>query len=245
MVSVRNHHPRCPDRRRGHPSVRLHRSRILGANHRQGRVGTAGYATRRSRPQWSQCLVRAIAFWLSVPVSGVAIYVIYNVLNIGSSHETWKFLAVVLSPLCVTGMTILMIVLRRRPFHDLIAGTDVAYELEHGVTSVSAKRGWSKAAKIAGASLSAATIVAVVALVWAWTGAHPHDLSAREQQAYIQDNRGILDSLPQLPGSERLDLRSNPYCTNGAIVGVATTEPVSNAAENAKPRRRGLLRPCH
>src|SRR5205809_13998 len=70
----------------------------LGANHRQGRVGTAGYATRRSRPQWSQCLVRAIAFWLSVPVSGVAIYVIYNVLNIGSSHETWKFLAVVLSP---------------------------------------------------------------------------------------------------------------------------------------------------
>ena len=151
----------------------------------------------------------------------------------------------VLSPLCVTGMTILMIVLRRRPFHDLIAGTDVAYELEHGVTSVSAKRGWSKAAKIAGASLSAATIVAVVALVWAWTGAHPHDLSAREQQAYIQDNRGILDSLPQLPGSERLDLRSNPYCTNGAIVGVATTEPVSNAAENAKPRRRGLLRPYH
>ena len=127
----------------------------------------------------------------------------------------------------------------------MIAATDVAYELEHGVTSVSAKRGWSKAAKIAGASLSAATIVAVVALVWAWTGAHPHDLSAREQQAYIQDNRGILDSLPQLPGSERLDLRSNPYCTNGAIVGVATTEPVSNAAENAKPRRRGLLRPYH
>src|SRR5207247_7490529 len=68
--------------------------------------------------------------------------------------------------LCVTGMTILMIVLRRRPFHDLIAGTDVAYELEHGVISVSAKRGWCKGAEIVEESLSAATVVAGMELVW-------------------------------------------------------------------------------
>src|SRR3989442_5663109 len=194
MVSVRNRHPRCPDRRRGHPSVRLHRSRILGANHRQGRVGTAGYATRRSRPQWSQCLVRAIAFWLSVPVSGVAIYVIYNVLNTGSNHDTWKFLALVLSPLCITGITIVMIVRQRRPFHDLVAGTHVVYEVEHGVPSVSRKRGWSTGGKIAGASLSAATAVGVGVLVWALIAASGQGLSASEKQSYIGDNERLLDS---------------------------------------------------
>ena len=175
-----------------------------------------------SRPQWSKCLVRAIAFWLSVPVSGVAIYVIYNLLNIGSNHDTWKYLAVVLSPLCITGITILMIVRQRRPFHDLVAGTHVVYEVEHGVPSVSRKRGWSTGGKIAGASLSAATAVGVGVLVWALIAASGQGLSASEKQSYIGDNERLLDSLPQIPGSLRLNMQLLPYCTNGVTIGYVT-----------------------
>jgi len=150
-------------------------------------------------------------------------YVIYNLLNIGSNHdETWKFLAVVLSPLCITGITILMIVRQRRPFHDLVAGTHVVYEVEYGVPSVSRKRGWSTRGKIAGAALSAATAVGVGVLVWALITASGQGLSATERQSYIHDNEQLLDSLPQIPGSQRLNMQLLPYCTNGATIGYVT-----------------------
>ena len=76
--------------------------------------------------------------------------------------------------------------------------------------------------KIAGASLSAATAVGVGVLVWALIAASGQGLSASEKQSYIGDNERLLDSLPRIPGSLRLNMQLLPYCTNGATIGYVT-----------------------
>src|SRR5881628_3234646 len=47
-------------------------------------------------------------------------------------------------------------------------------------------------------------------------------LSASEKQSYIGDNERLLDSLPRIPGSLRLNMQLLPYCTNGATIGYVT-----------------------
>lgn len=74
-----------------------------------------------SRLRRWQCLVRAAAFWLSLPVPVVAMYA---VLTSTGSYDVWESLALVLSLVCITG-TMVFLVLQRRPFHDWIARTQV------------------------------------------------------------------------------------------------------------------------
>ena len=161
-------------------------------------------------PGAGQSQIRAITFW--APVGVFAVVALYLL----ATGAAWASVLVVL---IVAAVAAARVFLSRTFFHDWIAQTGVVtYE------PVAPPRGGiSAATRRAGATVLAATAVATIALVWAWIGAHPHELSAHEQQAYIQENQHLLDSLPQLAGSARLDLQSNPYCPNGATVGVATT----------------------
>lgn len=70
----------------------------------------------------------------------------------------------------------------------------------------------------AAAGLIAAFLLALVAC----TGRS--ELSQSEQTSYIDDNQRLLDSLPQIPGSERLDMQSNPYCSSASPLGYSTFE---------------------
>jgi uncharacterized RDD family membrane protein YckC len=171
-----------------------------------------------SRPRTWQCLVRALAVWLSpLVLSAFAIYALAS----NTYGEPWKSPALDLSALYF-GTTMLLMAFGRRPIHDWAAGTQVVYAAEREVTSVSPKRGWSNAAKIAGAITFAATAVGVGVLVWASIATGGHSLSESERQSYIQDNERLLESLPQIPGAQRLEMQLNPYCTNGAIIGYIT-----------------------
>jgi hypothetical protein len=74
--------------------------------------------------------------------------------------------------------------------------------------------------------LGVAASVFVIVALWlalpAFTG-RPK-LNASEQASYIDDNQRLLDSLPQIPGSERLDVQSNPYCSASSPTGYSTFE---------------------
>lgn len=55
------------------------------------------------------------------------------------------------------------------------------------------------------------------------------ELSPTEQTSYVADNQRLLDSLPQIPGSERIDVQSNPYCSAASPVGYSTFEHLRTA----------------
>jgi len=177
MVGVRNYLPRCRYRRRRHPSVRYCRSHILGTTIGKSAFGLRVTRLDGSRPGAGQCQVRAITFW--APVGAVSVVMLY-LLATGAAWVPVVFLLIVASVVAAR------VFLQGKFFHDWVARTCVVEQFEHVAHP---KRGISRATKLAGAAVMATTAMAVVALVWAWIRAHPDDLSAHEQQAYIQDNR--------------------------------------------------------
>jgi hypothetical protein len=70
----------------------------------------------------------------------------------------------------------------------------------------------------------AASLVSLAILVALAACASRSDLSQSQQTSYVDDNQRLLDSLPQIPGSERIDVQSNPYCSASSPIGYSTFE---------------------
>ena len=73
-----------------------------------------------TRLGWWRCLIRSVAFWLSVPAPIVAIYAM-----LAPAMDAYKSLTVGLSLTCIIA-TFIFFLVKRRAFHDWAAGSRVA-----------------------------------------------------------------------------------------------------------------------
>jgi uncharacterized RDD family membrane protein YckC len=73
-----------------------------------------------TRLGWWRCLIRSVAFWLSVPAPIVAIYA-----ALAPASEAYRSLTVGLSLTCIIA-TFIFFLVKRRAFHDWVAGSRVA-----------------------------------------------------------------------------------------------------------------------
>ena len=72
-------------------------------------------------------------------------------------------------------------------------------------------------------SFSLLAAVVILGLVFAGCSSRA-ELGQDEQTSYVEDNQRLLDSLPQIPGSQRIDVHSNPYCSAASPTGFSTFE---------------------
>jgi uncharacterized RDD family membrane protein YckC len=175
-----------------------------------------------SPPGTAGSLARAVVVWLSIPFLSIALYIPYLalavVLSLPSTGLWQPFVFLGLGGLGLFVVNMALMGSGRRPIHDLVAGTTVDFTTS-GTTGVQRRT----RTRLFGGMALGVTAIGIAIIAWAVTNSRPHELNAGERQSYIADNQQLLDSLPQVPGTQQYDVQSYPYCTNGIIIGYSTS----------------------